>query len=228
MEPLLPTSPRKTTRRGWWLPLAGLGIWLLIDLFVPRHHDLRQFDPKELAHVETAMWRSYYEKKPVLLFWQLAGGLRQQFHAPFWRSFKIGFQATKAAFVFKKGRSRADYEKALPDLIAYYESIQNLSVGPFDVVKVAKLELEWWIVHRQRDRYSYGNLAETLAQTASAQYEQPVALFKTYSFLRADAMRLRDESSQRPGGTTESDWQRIDNELEQAWQSLHTVVQLNR
>jgi hypothetical protein len=209
MEPLLSTSksvpPRRTTRRGWWLALAGLVIWISADLFVPRHHDLRQFDPNELAQVETAMWRSYYEKKPVLLFWQLAGGLRQQFHAPFWRSFKIGFQATKAAFVFKKGRSRADYEQALPDLIAYYESIQDLSTGPFDVVKVSKLELEWWIVHRQRDRYSYADLAEVLAQTAATQYDQPAAQFKTYGFLRADAMRLRDESSQKTGGTTEAD-----------------------
>ena len=113
----------------------------------------------------------------------------------------------------------------MPDLIAYYESIQDLSTSPFDVVKVSKLELEWWIVHRQRDHYTYADLAEALVQTAAAQYDQPAALFKTYGFLRADAMRLRDESSQKPGGTTEADWQRIDNELVQAWQSLHTAVQ---
>jgi hypothetical protein len=29
----------------------------------PRHADLRGFEPTELARLETAMWRDYYEKR---------------------------------------------------------------------------------------------------------------------------------------------------------------------
>ncbi len=203
-------------------------LWIAIDLFVPRQHSIRQFDPQKVAELETNMWRSYYERKPVLLFWQLASGLRQQFHAPFWRSFKLGFQAAKAAFEFKNsGRLRAGSEKALPGLISYYKSIQALSIEQFDVPKVATLELDWWVIHRQRERYSYNDLAKALAQTAAAQYAQPVKPFSTYGQLRADAMRLRDESSRKPGGTTAADWQRIDNELIKAWSSLHKAVHMD-
>ncbi|GAB4011810.1 hypothetical protein GCM10028808_26300 [Spirosoma migulaei] len=201
---------------------------MITDLYVPRKNSLREFNPNEVARLETAMWRSYYQKKPVLLFWQLAGGLRQQFHAPFWRSFLLGFQASKAAFDFKKGKSRLDYQKTLPDLISYYKSIQALSTDQFDVPSVAKLELEWWIVHRQRERYSYSDLANALVQTSAALYNQPAASFITYGRLRADAMRLCDDVRQKPGGATEADWQHIEDELNQAWSSFHQAVQRSR
>ncbi|CAN5377813.1 hypothetical protein BH09BAC4_BH09BAC4_34780 [soil metagenome] len=232
MEKIMPKTARSPNRKpGWWIGrgvLLFLFIWITVDLFVSQPHSIREFDSKEVAQLETAMWRSYYDKKPVLLFCQLASGLRQQFHAPFWRSFTLGFQATKAAFVFKKGASQPDYQKTLPDLITYYEAIQKLSTDSFNVSKVAKLELEWWIVHRQRERYSYNDLANALVQTSAALYNQPATSFVTYGRLRADAMRLCDEVRRHPGGATEADWQRINRELEQAWGSLHEVVRVQQ
>lgn len=209
----------------WLLVLLALLIWISIDLFVPHQHSIRQFDPKRVAQLETDMWRSYYDKKPVLLFWQLSGGLREQFHAPFWRSFGLAFQATKAAFRFKQGQSRADYSKTLPALVSYYEAIQTLTRERFDVDKVASLELEWWIVHRQRERYSYADLAVALDQTSAALYTQPRAAFMPYGQLRAEAMRLCDEAGRRPGGATETDWQRINQTLVRAWSTLYKAVQ---
>jgi hypothetical protein len=226
------STPAHSPKPGRWLLwgiLIALLAWVITDLYVPRKNSLREFDPNEVARLETAMWRSYYQKKPVLLFWQLSTGLRQQFHAPFWRSFTLGFQATKAAFTFKQGgRLRTGSEKALPDLISYYESIQALSTEQFDVPNVAKLELEWWIVHRQRERYSYADLANALVQTSAALYNQPASSFITYGRLRADAMRLCDDVRQKPGGATEADWQHIEYELDQAWSSFHRAVQRSR
>lgn len=216
------SRPRKPIRWFWRSLSLALLVWIAVNVFVPRRHSIRQFDPAEVARLETAMWRSYYDKNPALLFWQLAGGLRQQFHAPFWRSFGLAFQATRAAFTFKQGQSRTDYERAIPTLTNYYQSIQDLTVEQFEVPKVAALELEWWIVHRERNRYSYQNLADALAQTSAALYRQPAPAFRTYAQLRANAMRLCDEAGQR--GATEADWQQIEQELERAWGNLHQVV----
>lgn len=228
-----PRQARRYVRWLGWSLLLALLVWVAVDVFVPRRHSIRQFDPAEVARLETAMWRSYYDKKPVLLFWQLAGGLRQQFHAPFWRSFGLAFQATRAAFTFKQGQSRADYKRAIPPLTDYYQSIQDLTVERFDVPKVAALELEWWIVHRERERYSYQDLADALVQTSAALYRQPAPAFRTYAQLRANAMRLCDEA--RPiqaepelagrRDATEANWQQIEQELAQAWGNLHRVVQ---
>jgi hypothetical protein len=209
-----------------WLGLCvALLFWISVDLFLPSRHSIRQFDPQEVARLETAMWQSYYEKNPALLFWQLAGGLRQQFHAPFWRSFSLGFKATKAAFIFKRGHSRADYSKALPVLIDYYQAIQDLTIEKFDVARVARLELAWWIVHRQRNQYSYQALANALAQTAAALYNQSPEPFTTYAQLRTRAMQVCDRANGKPGGPTPADWQRIEQGLDQAWGNLHTLIQ---
>ncbi len=221
-----PVSVR-SRRPGQWVRravLAGLLVWIVADLLVPTRHSIRQFDSAEVARLETAMWRSYYDKNPALLFWQLAGGLRQQFHAPFWRSFGLAFRATQAAFTFKQGQSRADYQQALPGLTTYYAAIQALTVERFDVPAVAALELNWWIVHRQRNQYSYQDLATALARTSAALYNQPVSQFTEYGRLRAEAMRLCDESGGQPGKATEADWQRIERALGQAWATLHQVV----
>lgn len=207
--------------------LLALLLWIAVDLLMPSRNSLRQFNPTKVARLETAMWRSYYEKKPVLLFWQLATGLRQQFHAPFWRSFVLGFQATKAAFVFKQSnKSKGSAEQVLPDLIGYYTSIQELSVETFDVSKVAQLELNWWIVHRRRDRYSYGDLANALVNTSAALYNQPATSFTTYGRLRADAMQMCDQVRNHPNGATEADWLRIETLLNQAWGSFYQAVQI--
>lgn len=223
-----PAAVPKPIRWLWWGVLLALSLWILTDLYVPRKNSIRRFDPAEVARLETAMWQSYYDKRPVLLFWQLAGGLRQQFHAPFWRSFVLGFQATKAAFTFKQGTNRADYQKTLPGLITYYESIQALTVEQFNVPEVAELELEWWIVHRQRDRYSYSELANALVRTSAALYNQPSKDFTMYGQLRADAMRLCDEAGRKSGGAAEADWQQIDGVLKRAWGALRVTVQSGR
>ncbi len=107
--------------------LTLLGIWIATDLWIPRHHDLRQFNPAAIGVLETKMWRSYYEKKPLLLFWQSARLFRQQLKAPFWRSFNIAYHAAKAAFIFKNGTKRANYNRALPNLQAFYWEVARLN-----------------------------------------------------------------------------------------------------
>jgi hypothetical protein len=85
----------------------------------------------EVARLETAMWRSYYAKEHVRLFAQLAELMRRQYHMPFARSNLVAYHAAKAAFVFKKGNCRTDYEKALPNLVHFYTAIRNVSDTAF-------------------------------------------------------------------------------------------------
>src|SRR5258708_33865337 len=78
------------------------------------------------------MWRSYYEKQRLRLFNQLSELLRTQYHMPLVRSNATAYYAANAAFVFKQGKQRADYEKALPDLVKFYRAIRQMSDIPFD------------------------------------------------------------------------------------------------
>lgn len=197
--------------------------YALVDLYGPRQTNIRQFDADEVARLDTAMWRSYYGRERLRLFLELAEVLRSQYRMPFVRSNAVAVKAAKAAFVFKDGKSRADYEKALPDLVSFYAEIRAVSSTPFDVEKAARLELEWWIIHRERDRHDPNDLVVALAELAAEVYQQPAANFMEHARLRAEAMTIRDTKA-AAGGVTEEDWARIDLLLHESWRSLHEVV----
>src|SRR6185295_14832285 len=139
--------------------LAVLG-WVLYDLYAPRTAHLREFDADEVARLETAMWRSYYEK-------------------------------------------------ALPDLVKFYQSLRKMSDIPFDVDRAARLELEWWIIHRERAKHAPGDLDRALAELQAEIYQIPIEHLLEHGRLRAEAMTIRDTKA-AAGGVTDADWAMID------------------
>lgn len=200
-----------------------LGGWIAFDLLTPHKVDIRDFDANEIARLDTAMWRSYYSRERVRMFSELTEVLEKQYKLRFWRRQLTAFYAAKSAFVFKDGKSRTDYEKALPDLEKFYASIRDISTTVFDVKRAAQTELEWWIVHRERAKYQDGDLANALAEAASALYNEPREKFLEYGRFRAEAMKIRDTKAES-GGVTEEDWQKIDELLHQSWRSLQSAV----
>jgi hypothetical protein len=200
-----------------------LAAWVAYDLNATRRTSLREFDADEVARLETDMWRSYYGRERLRLFRQLAELLRTQYRMPFWRSNAVAYQAARAAFVFKDGRGRTDYERALPNLVSFYDSIRAVSDTDFDVERAARLELEWWIVHRERKRHAPGDLDRALADLAAELYRVPAERLAEHARLRAEAMLIRDTKAEQ-GDVTEEDWRRIDELLHQSWRSLHQAV----
>ena len=69
------------------LLLGGvLLLWAAFDLFAPLTSDIRAFEAKEVARLETSMWKSYYDRRPLSLFLQLSELMRTQYHFPWLRS----------------------------------------------------------------------------------------------------------------------------------------------
>lgn len=200
-----------------------LAVWIAHDLTDSTRHDPRDLDGREVARLETAMWRSYYEHHPVRLFLELTRTLRSQFHLPFWRSTLGAYHAARAAVIFQRGRFRGDYRRALPDLDSYYVLIRRSSTIAFDPGSAASLELEWWIVHRERARHTPADLERALAQLQSEIYRLPEARFTEHAHARAEAMLLRDARAES-GSLSEADWQRIAALLDISWTSLRYAV----
>ena len=223
MSSQAPGRIRKIVIRVILLLLVVLIGGVLYDLYYPRTAHLREFDSDEVARLETAMWRSYYEKQQVRLFNQLTELLRTQYHLPLIRSNQVAYYGANAAFVFKQGRERKDYEKALPDLVKFYTEIRKLSDIPFDVDRVARLELEWWIIHRQRGQHKLGDLEKALAELQAEIYRMPVERMMEHGRLRAEAMTIRDTKAEA-GGVSEADWVAINELLKRSWGSLVKAV----
>jgi hypothetical protein len=203
--------------------LVLLGAWVGYDLYAPRQVKLRQFDANEVARLETAMWRSYYSRQRVKLFSEATELMRTQYKLPYWRSNTVAYRAAKAAFVFKDGHNRADYERALPDLVKFYTAIRAVSDTPFDVDRAAKLELEWWIIHRERAQHAPGDLDRALAELQAEIFQLPADRLMEHAHLRAEAMRIRDEKA-AAGGVTDEDWRKIEELLRGSWSSLQKAV----
>ena len=169
------------------------------------------------------MWRSYYERQRLRLFEELSELVRTQYNMPLVRSNQVAYYGANAAFVFKKGKQRSDYEKALPDLVKFYQSVRNMSDIPFDVDRAARLELEWWIIHRERAKHAPGELEHALAELQAEIYGIPVERLIEHGRLRAEAMTIRDTKAET-SGVTEADWAKIDELLHQSWRSLSVAV----
>lgn len=216
---------RILTRIALGLLLTGvfLSVWIAFDLLTPHKIDIRDFDADEVARLDTAMWRSYYSRERLKLYSQLTELLEKQYKLNFWRRQLMAYRAARATFVFKDGKSRADYEKALPDLEKFYASMRDISTTDFDVKRAAQSELEWWIVHRERAKYGEGDLANALADAASAIYNVPKEKFVEYGRFRAEAMKIRDREAEA-GGVSEENWQKIDELLHRSWRSLRAAV----
>ena len=205
------------------IPPAALALWVAGDLGLPHRSSLLLFDGHQVGRLETEMWRSYYGHQPVRLFRQMVELLRKQYHLPFWRSHLAAYRAARAAVVFQRGHNRADYEQALPLLVDYYAIIRRSSDIPFSVDTVARLELEWWIIHRERARHQPGDLEQSLAAFQAAIYQRPESLFRDHSQARAQAMLLRDRAADE-GGVSDQQWDQIASLLDTSWVSLQKAV----
>ena len=207
---------------------AGGAGWAAAELARPRRSDIRVFDPDEVARLETAMWRSYYDRRRLPLFGQLVSLLQGQFHLQPLRSVALAGLAARAAAVFQVGASHADYRRALPYLERYYAGIRAVSEVPFDPRRAAALELEWWIVHRQVDDHPPGDLETALAELAAELYQVPAERLWIHAARRAEAMTIRDRTSRRDVGVLDDDWDRIEAVLWVAWKALADEVRTVR
>lgn len=225
---MVETADRPTPKRSTalWLATAAMAAalaWIAVDLCGPQSTDIRSFDPNAVGRLETAMWRSYYDKEKLRLFTQLAELMRTQYRFPFLRSYVAGYQAAKAAFVFKDGLNRADYEKALPNLVRFYTAIRRVSNRSFDAERAARLELEWWIIHRERASHPAVDLERALADLPAEVYGVPVERLMEHARLRAEAMITRDAKAEA-GGLAEEDRAKIEGLLISSWQLLWKAV----
>ncbi len=208
-------------KRALWIVFGLLPAWIAFDLARPSKTDFRRFDPIAVGRLDADMWRSYYEKRRLRLFQQLARLMRVQFRAPFWRSHVIAYRAAKAATVFQAGKNREDYSRALPHLERYFNALNHLSNRPFDAAQLSRTELEWWIIRREPEQYTPSDWERLLAETAAGFYGLPANRFENHAKLRVEAMRLRDGKGD---AVSEADWKEINRLLEQSWTALHQAV----
>jgi hypothetical protein len=208
---------RRTVVFALALAIAGAGAYASW----PRRADLRGFDPAEMARLETAMWRDYYEKRYAALLGHLYQLSRTEFGFAPLDSFRIALAAAQAARAFQPTRSRSAAKAALPALETYYRLLSSAVPGGLDAAQAAGLELDWW--QARREAVAPQQYGVTIARVSAIIYgkaaDDPSLL--TAGIGRAEAMAYRDEIGE---AITDSDWSEIECRLRRAYWSLKAAA----
>jgi hypothetical protein len=157
------------------------------------------FDPDELARLETRMWKAYYRRQPARLFGLLVQAIRAQAGVSWPRALGASVLLTKAAAGF--ARATGDYERFAPDIGRAYAMLGL--PDHVDVEAVARHELRWWVVRREIGLAAGAAAGDSITSLYASLYDVPTERVAEAGRLRGLAAEVRDR-----GATDDPDGQR--------------------
>jgi hypothetical protein len=184
----------------------------------------RDFDPDELARLETRMWKAYYRRQPARLFVLLIRALRAQARVSWPRALKASLLLTRAAAGF--ARSSGEYDRFAPDIVRGYRTLGL--PDHVDVEAVARHELRWWVVRREVGLAAGAAAGEAITDLYAALYEVPRELVAEAGRLRGLAAEVRDRGADEdpagPRGPGTAYWPEVARLLRNSYRSLRAVL----
>jgi hypothetical protein len=184
----------------------------------------RDFDPDDLAKLETRMWKAYYRRQPARLFVLLVGAMRVQAQVSWPRALKASLLLTRAAAGF--ARSAGDYDRFAPDIVRAYQTLGL--PAHVDVEAVARHELRWWVVRREQGPSAGAAAGDAITDVYAALYGLPRDRVAEAGRLRGMAAEVRDRgATQDPDGSTgpgSSYWPEVARLLRDSYRSLRAAL----
>lgn len=184
--------------------------------------NLRDFDYQKVGKLDADMWRAYYNHKFFSLFRLLFLLIKQQLHLSWFTTLRLAYYSAWAAADYRINRKNVNRERVLKNITKFYKLVSDNATETFNYRITAKLELEWWDVHRA-SKENNEELEQSLATAAAAMYNLNPALLKEYANYRAEAMILPRHRGDSDNNKT--DWARIEEMTINSWGALHKAVQ---
>lgn len=184
----------------------------------------KDFDPDDLANLETRMWKAYYRRQPARLFVQLNQALRAQAQVSWPRALKASLLLTRAAVGF--ARSTGDFDRFAPDIIRGYRTLGL--PDHVDVEAVARHELRWWVIRRELGLSAGAAAGEAITDVYAALYDIPRERVSEAGRLRGLAAEVRDRgATDDPAGPTgpgTAYWPEVARLLRDSYRSLRAAL----
>jgi hypothetical protein len=191
---------------------------------MPGTHWGSDFDPDELAKLETRMWKAYYRRQPARLFGLLVLAIREQGHVSWPRALAGSVLLTRAAAGF--ARARDDYERFVSDIVRGYRILGMPE--HVDIDAVARHELRWWVVRREIGLEAGTAAGESISDLYAALYGVPREQVAEAGRLRGIAAEIRDRGAavdpDGPRGRGTSYWPEVARLLRQSYRSLSAAL----
>ena len=156
----------------------------------------RSFDPQRAGQLECAMWVAYYRREWWAFLRSAVLLIRHVFGLP-WPSTVRG-----SWFVLRATQLWAPYPDNNPvaarlAMERFYRLLKQHNHEPFDPAEAARLEVEWWHVHREDQHDNHDSNDRELADALAALYAHAFGVPRTAVRLAAEqralAMRYSDQ-----------------------------------
>jgi hypothetical protein len=185
----------------------------------------KDFDPDELARLETRMWKAYYRRQPARLFVDLVRAVKVQTRVSWPRALRASLLLTRAAAGF--ARATGDYERFAPDIKRGYVALGL--PAHVDVDAVARHELSWWVVRRNIGLAAGEAAGDAITDLYAALYDLPRERVAEAGRLRGLAAEVRDRGAHAdpdgPTGPGRAYWPEVARLLRDSYRSLRAALE---
>ena len=184
---------------------------------------LRSFDPVKLARFERDNWAAYYHKRWLRLLQISVSMVREAFGLSLGQAFYAAYLVARAEIA----AAPADNDVPLAErfMTRFYEFVRRIHREDFDPQQAARLEVNWWVVHRRLfGRTDNQELVEALTELYAAVYRLEPERVRPAAFHRAQAMVHSDRwvLKGRPENSPLLD--QVEQELVKSYSALKRVV----
>jgi hypothetical protein len=190
-----------------------------------RTKTIRTFNPARVARLETENWEAYYQKRWARLLRVSVGMVQEAFGLNI-------LQALQAAYLVGRAEMAAapfpdnDVPKAEAYMRRFYGLVRRVHHENIDVDQAARLEVNWWVVHRQNFlKEDSQPLVEALVGLYAATFRLPRERVYEAAFRRAEAMRYSDRWVNGSKASGDPLLAQVEAELLKSYTALRAAVE---
>jgi Family of unknown function (DUF5995) len=156
---------------------------------------LRSFDPLLVGRLECALWMAYYRRRWPQFLVLSVRVVRAAFRMNWTRTLHGAWLVLRANQLWAPADN--DPDGAQRCMRRFYALLRLAHGEPADPARVARLEVEWWRVHRAHQNGELDGdvspLVSALSRLYSEAYGRPEDELRTAALYRARAMDVSDE-----------------------------------
>jgi hypothetical protein len=186
---------------------------------------IRTFDPARIARLETENWVAYYQKRWGRLLQVSVGMVKEAFGLNTWQALQAAYLVGRAEIAAAPFPNN-DIPKAESYMRRFYGLVKRVHNESFDVEQAARLEVNWWVVHRQYFAQADNQpLVEALVDLYAATFGLPRDRVREAAFRRAEAMRYSDRWVNESKASDSPLLAQVESELFKSYTALRAVVE---
>lgn len=186
-----------------------------------------QFDPDKVAYYEKAGWEAYYDRNWLRVFGLMVSLNREQFRMSLLTALSASIDVVRASLAFAPLEGN-DVPKATRHLRDYYAKARRAVGIKTEANKLAELEMDYWVVHRQLaierkldpKLENWGPMTDSLEHLHAALFEAPAAAIRRSAEERALGAVAVDRITGGYSTDIPADWRVVESHLRAAYGAL--------